>query len=165
MATLASGCSNNAGNKREAQQITCVNNLHVIAMAFKTWEGDNDDQFPFNVSTNASGTKELCAPDKDGFDRNAYLYLKIMGEQGYLTVPKLLICPQDRSKKAATNWESLQPENVTYLFCFGTNVVDANPHEILAVCPIDGNVLHTDGTVVEKRPSVNETGQHPMQVR
>ena len=33
---------------------------------------------PFNANTNAGGSLELCAPDKDGFDRNAYLYLKTM---------------------------------------------------------------------------------------
>ena len=70
---------------------------------------------------------------------------------GELTVPLLLICPQDHSKQAAANWESLRAENITCRFHFGTNVSDANPHEILAVCPIDGNVLYCDGHVEEHK--------------
>lgn len=165
MAALFAGCSKNTEDKREAQQITCVNNLHEIAVAFKTWEGDHGDQYPCNVSTNAGGAKELCAPDKDAFDRNAYLYLKTMGSQGYLTVPKLLICPQDRSTKQAARWEDSQPTNITYRFRFGTNVTDANPHEILAVCPIDGNVLYADGTVVEEDKAGDKHSHNLMQVR
>jgi len=165
MAALAAGCSNSTEDKREAQQITCVNNLHMIAAVFLEWERDHGDQYPCNVSTNAGGAREFCAPDKDGFDRNAYLYLKTMGKEGYLTVPKLLICPQDRSTKPAASWEDLQAANITYRFRCGTNVTDANPPEILAVCPVDGNILYADGKVVEKHPTPNEAGQYPMQVR
>jgi len=76
------------------QKITCVNNLKQIGLAFRIWEGDHGDQYPFNVSTNAGGALELCSPDKDGFDRNAWLYLKTMTNDDELTVPLLLICPR-----------------------------------------------------------------------
>jgi hypothetical protein len=148
-------------NGPRAQHINCVNNLKQIYIAFRLWEGDHGDQHPFNVSTNAGGTLELCAVDKDGFDSNAYLYLRLMTNE--LTVPKLLICPQDRSKKAAPNWTDLQPENISYRFRSGTNVIEANPHEVLAVCPIDGNILYCDGTV-KGEPVEDENGQHPMRV-
>jgi hypothetical protein len=63
--------------------------------------------------------------------------------------PLLLACPQDGSKRAASNWVNLGSENVTYRLRSGTNVSDTNPHEILAVCPIDGNILYCDGRAVK----------------
>jgi hypothetical protein len=138
--------------ERKAQHITCVNNLKQIGLAFRLWEGDHGDQYPFNVSTNAGGTLEFCVVGKDGFDRNTFLHFQVMSNE--LSTPKLLICPQDRSKKAATNWTSLGPENITYRLRSGRNVSEANPRAILAVCPVDGNVLYTDGTVLDKNGKI-----------
>jgi hypothetical protein len=143
------GCDRSHQDEPRAQQITCINNLKQIGLAFRIWEGDHGDQYPFNTSTNAGGSMELCAVGKDGFDSNAFLHFKAMAGDDYLRVPLLLVCPQDRSKKAATNWANLRAGNVTYRLRSGTNVIEANPHEILVVCPIDGNILYCDGTVVK----------------
>jgi hypothetical protein len=92
----------------------------------------------------------LVLPDKDGFDNNAFIYLKNMtGELG-LTTPLLLICPQDKSKRVAVGWTNLQPKNISYRFRSGIKVSPDNPREILAVCPIDGNILYCDGSVLGK---------------
>jgi len=160
-AFLVAGCDQSNHDVRKAQHINCVNNLKQIGFAFKIWEINHGDQYPFNVSTNAGGTMELCAVGKDGFDSNAFLHFKtLIGDDG-LRVPLLLFCPQDRSKKAATNWDSLGPENVTYRLHSGTNVNDLHPREILAVCPVDGNVLFCDGTVFEKGVKP-ESKQNPL---
>jgi hypothetical protein len=148
-------------NGRVAQKINCVNNLKQIGLAFRIWDGDHGDQYPFNVSTNAGGTMEFCAVGKDGFDSNAFLHFKAMAGEDYLRVPLLLVCPQDHSKKAATNWASLGSENVTYRLRSGKNVSDTNPHAVLAVCPVDGNVLYCDGTVMEKGVKP-ESKQNPL---
>ena len=132
------------------QEINCVNNLKQIGLTFRLWKGDHGDQYPFNVSTNAGGTLELCAVDKDGFYSNSFLHFKAMTGDDYLRVPLLLVCPQDHTKRAATNWASLGPDNVTYRLRSGTKASDANSHTIFAVCPIDGNVLYCDGTVLDK---------------
>jgi hypothetical protein len=151
-------------SERKAQKISCINNLKQIGLAFRIWEGDHGDQYPFNISTNAGGTLELCALGKDGFDRNTFLHFKAMRGDDYLRAPLLLVCPQDRSKKAATNWASLGPENVTYRLRSGKNVSDANPHAILAVCPVDGNILYCDGTVSDKAGNVPAEHEHELSV-
>ncbi len=44
-----------AAAKRKAQRINCVNNLKEIGLAFRVWEGDNNDQYPMAVSTKSGG--------------------------------------------------------------------------------------------------------------
>ena len=50
-------------------------------------------------------------------------------------------------RPAATNFASLRPENVTYRLCTGDTVTEEDPEEVLAVCPIEGNMLYCDGSV------------------
>jgi hypothetical protein len=145
LTAVLTGCNQGHPVERKVQEITCVNNLKQIGLAFRIWAGDHGDQFPFNVSTNAGGTMELCTVGKDDFDASAFLHFQIMSNE--LNSSLVLVCPQDSTKQAATNWVSLRPKNVTYLLRTGTNITEANPREILAVCPVDGNVLYCDGTV------------------
>ncbi len=126
-----------------AQKIDCVNNLRQIGLAFRTWAVDHADQYPFNVSTNDGGTRELCVRDRDGFEVDPALHLQIITNADELTTPMLLICPEDHSKKPATTFKDLRSENVTYKLQTRTNT----PKTGLLVCPIDGNRLYSDGTV------------------
>ncbi len=135
--------------KNRAQEINCRNNMKSIGLVFRTWAIDNNDQFPFNVSTNEGGTLELCAVGPDGFDRNAVFHFQVMSNE--LSTPKVLVCPGDTQKQAALDFRSLQPANVSYRVRSGTNINDANPQEILAVCPIHGNELRCDGSVMTRR--------------
>ncbi|MES1180274.1 MAG: hypothetical protein ABUL66_00260 [Verrucomicrobiota bacterium] len=149
---LLLGCDARHQDERKAQRIACVNNLKQIGLAFRIWEGDHDDQFPFNASTNAGGTRELCASGKDGFDANACLHFQVMSNE--LNSTLVLICPQDRTKQSAVDFGRLTAANVTYRLRSGTNISDAHPREILAVCPVDGNILYCDGTVLDKNGKV-----------
>lgn len=137
------GCkkSGESVDKPEAMQITCVNNLKQIGLEFRIWEGDHKDKYPFDVSTNDGGVMELV-PVKDGVRQNSYLVFQCMSNE--LRSPILLICPQDKSKLIAATWGSLSESNVSYIFPAN------NSSNVMAVCPIDGNILYSDGTVLEK---------------
>jgi hypothetical protein len=141
----------------QAQAITCANNLKQIGLSFRTWAIDHDDHFPFNLSTNAGGTLEFCAMGSDGFDRNAALHFQVVSNE--LSTPKLLVCPEDRSRKPATGFQSIQASNVTYRLHSGTNLNESNPTAVLARCPVDGNTLHCDGSItpgkVDREPPWN----------
>jgi len=66
-----------------------------------------------------------------------------------LTVPLLLVCPQDSSKSAAVDWSNLGLENISYKFTASYKIIP-DSKEILAVCPVDGYILYCDGTVLDK---------------
>ena len=143
LALVLVGCSKQENpyvDEKKAIDITCVNNLKQIGIAFRIWAGDNGDKFPFAVSTNAGGVMELVGA-KNGLRQNSYLVFQCMSNE--ISAPLVLICPQDKSKHAATNWAALTEANVSYVAPADTN--------ILAICPVDGNILHVDGTVTEKK--------------
>ena len=132
-----------------AQKITCVNNLKQIGLAIRTFAIDNDGRFPFNLSTNSGGTLELCRRGSGGFDSNAAIHFQVASNE--LSTPKILVCPKDRSKKPATVFSLLTADNVTYRLRTGTNITEEGPKKVLAECPIDGNKLYTDGSVMDSK--------------
>jgi hypothetical protein len=131
--------------KSRAESINCVNNLKQIGLAFRVWELDNHDQFPFNVSTNAGGTMELVLRGGDGNDRNPALHFQILSNE--LSTPKILVCPADRLKLAALDFRNLTAANVTYQLRTLPGVNSTNPQQVLATCPIHHHVLLADGSV------------------
>jgi competence protein ComGC len=76
----------------------CANNLKQIGLAFKTWALDNGDRFPMSVSTNEGGTMELCAGP------NAFAHFAVMSNE--LSTPAVLVCPEDKKRHWATNFDS-----------------------------------------------------------
>ena len=148
---------------QKVRPVECIHNLQQIGIAFRIWQGEHDDKMPFAISTNSGGTLELCTSDKDGFDFSSYLHLKAIYKDGELRTPLVLVCPQDKSKKPAKDFEGISAENVTYRIRSVLN--GGSQLEILAICPIDGNVLYTDGTVKESHPKPIVPGEpRPMRL-
>jgi len=135
--------------------ITCVNNLKQIGIGFRLWSGDHGDKNPFEVSTNAGGTRELTLAGADGYYQNVWLFLQAMSNE--LTIPLLLICPQDTQKQPAAAWANLTATDISYQFPVATNGSTGKP-KILPVCPVDGNILYDDGSVL---PSKQYLASHP----
>ena len=131
--------------KSRAQTISCVNNLKQVGLAFKIWELDHNSQFPFAVSTNAGGTLELVSLGADGVDLNPAIHFQVLSNE--LSTPRILICPADRMKTPALTFQMLSAGNVSYALHAAPTVNSSNGTQVLAVCPIHHNVLHTDGSV------------------
>ena len=132
-----------------AQEISCFNNMKQIGLAFVMWANDHDDQFPFNVKTNAGGTLEFCARGERGFEEDATPHFLVMTNE--LFSPKILVCPADPTRQPATNWASVTASNVTYRVRTGLSVTRSRPGEVLTICPIHQSVGKADGSVERRR--------------
>lgn len=135
--------------KSKAQSVACVNNMKQICLAARVWSLDHGDQFCFNVSTSTGGSLESCQPGGDNYDRSAFLHFQVMSNE--LTTPKILVCPEDKTKQAAAVFAELQSWNVSYQLRTGKEINDTNPNEVLIYCPIHHHTGRTDGSVQQGR--------------
>lgn len=131
--------------KEKAVRINCASNLKQVGLAFRIWEGDHNDRFPFNVSTNQGGTRELSLLGTNGFDQNGWIHLQVMSN--FLVNPIILVCPADDAKHPASDFSHLTVLNCSYLIRSGSNIDETYPQSILAICPFHHNVLLVDGSV------------------
>ena len=134
-----------AAAKRKAQEINSSNNLKEIGIAFRIWEGDHNDQYPFYVSQAQGGVKEICRTDANGYVLNPAAVFMVMSNE--LSTPRILVCPNDPAKSVATDFAHLTAGNISYQLRSGPDVNDSHPEAVLAVDPINRLVLHCDGSV------------------
>jgi hypothetical protein len=123
------------------------NNLKQIFLSFMLWAQKHNGNYPFNVSQAEGGTRELCDRDSEGFEKNPAPVFMVMSNALWTT--KVLICPNDKTKSAAADFASLTTNNISYKLRTGANVSLDHPSEVLAIDPINGLVLHCDGSVQE----------------
>jgi prepilin-type N-terminal cleavage/methylation domain-containing protein len=85
-----------AAAKRKAQRINCVSNLKQVGIAFRLWEGDNQDRYPMAVSTQYNGAREKISTSVDSTPDAGYgitnVFVVMSNE---LSTPKILLCPAD----------------------------------------------------------------------
>jgi uncharacterized membrane protein len=125
--------------------IQSINNLKQIGIAFRIWEGNHGDKYPFNVSQAQGGTRELCQPDGNGYEQNPAPTFKVLANA--LGSPKLLVCPGDPAKHPAASFASLTADNISYQLRTGPDINDQNPQAVLMVDPVNGAALFCDGSV------------------
>ena len=102
----------------QALRIQCINYLKQIGLGARIWANDNHDVFP---------------PD----------FLSMSNE---LSTPKILVCPGDKARTVAKNWNEFGPANVSYEF-LNPNGSEDNPYVVLVRCPVHGIVCLSDGSV------------------
>jgi prepilin-type N-terminal cleavage/methylation domain-containing protein len=113
-----------AAAKRKAQRINCVSNLKQIGLAFRLWEGDNNDKYPMTVPFAQGGAQEFVysggggGGPSSGKLNEGVVFMVMSNELG---TPGVLVCPSD-TRNAATNFST---STVAPLGQFQTNTVTA----------------------------------------
>jgi competence protein ComGC len=87
-------------------EVRCANNLKNVGLAFRIFASDNNDRFPFELSVNDGGTRELHASGQP------FHTFKVLSNE--LSAPKITICPQDKQKKASESWTNFTDANLSY---------------------------------------------------
>jgi prepilin-type processing-associated H-X9-DG protein len=103
--------------------INCVMNLKQAGLAFRIWEGDNNNLYPMAVSTSIGGAEELTAANNV-----AGIFLVMSNE---LSNPFILHCPVDASHTMTRSFgPGFNRSHISYFVNVDvTN--DSDPHSIL----------------------------------
>jgi len=119
-----------AASKAKAKQIACLNNLKQMSLGLRIWANDNADKYPWNLSMTNGGSSD--SPDWTD-------HFRVCSNE--LSTPRILLCPADIKKKAATNWISASGDaHISYFV--GTTAAEERPQTILLG---DHNVTGADG--------------------
>jgi len=106
---------------RRGTGISCVNNLKQIGLAFRQWSLDKSE-YPYQQSVTNGGTKELVS--------SGITYIHFLVLSNELNTPRILVCPADTTRIAATNWTSFRNGNLSYFV--GINASEASPQMFLS---------------------------------
>jgi prepilin-type processing-associated H-X9-DG protein len=119
--------------QRSSRISWCINDLKQIGLAFRVWEGDNNDKYPMSVSITNGGTMELVDSG------TVWRHFEVMSNE--LNTPKVLLCPNDTDPKRtmATAWESTPSASYDLQFTgnsntsyfVGVDASDTNPKMFL----------------------------------
>jgi type II secretory pathway pseudopilin PulG len=103
---------------KRAIRINCINNLKQVGLSFQIWAGDNNDHTPMQVSMNNGGTREFVDTT------NVFAHFRALSNE--LNTPRVLVCPEDKKRTAATNfiWD-LDNSHLSYFAGVDANMTNA----------------------------------------
>lgn len=120
--------------KAKAVRIKCASNLKQVGLAFRIWEGDNQDKYPQELVGQVQvlpGTTTWAAVP--GAQANVFQTYMVMSNE--LSNPQVIVCPADE-RTAATNFTSdfisTVAKNTRCSFFVGKDADETNPQMFLS---------------------------------
>ncbi len=111
-----------ASAKRKAQRVACADNLKQIGLSYRVWGGDHNDKYPMQIAVTNGGAREQALTG------DAVAIFRGMSNE--LGTPKILICPADPIRFAATNFNRDLNGKISYFV--NVDASDAYPQMILS---------------------------------
>lgn len=100
----------------------CANTLKQVGDAFQDWAGDHNNTFPTDIPDKNGGAMEAVASGKP------VPFFQVMSNE--ISTPKILICPEDKYRHAATDFNALTGRNLSYFA--GLDGKPGEPQSILS---------------------------------
>lgn len=92
--------------REKARRIACVSNQKNIGLSFRIWSGDHEERYPALVSVTNGGVMELAG--------KGMVFPNLLVMSNELATPKILICPEERSRQFVTTFSALTDANLSY---------------------------------------------------
>lgn len=114
--------------KAKADRISCVGHLKNIGLANRIFATDNNDLFPWEKKR-APTTNQHSFPDLSNLTASEQVNRIFRTLSNELFTPKIIACPADKRKPAAT-WDDLTTNNIGYFL--GTSSEEGYPQSLMA---------------------------------
>jgi prepilin-type processing-associated H-X9-DG protein len=106
LAVLAAMLLPSLSGSRRSPVFACMSQLKQIDLGFQMSAADNGGRFPIQNAVANGGTREFIYSD--------HVFPHFQKISSLLVQPKLLACPLDKTRLAATTWEALNDLNLSY---------------------------------------------------
>src|SRR4051812_4654882 len=142
-----------ASTRSDSTRAGCYNNLRLLGIAIHRWGSDHDDRVPWSVSTTEGGTRSS--------GKTAIGWTELLPLSNELRSARILVCPQDKTTKAADDFSSgsrgflnsgFRGNALSYCVYYDSNLV--RPQSVLlsdrdfstgggiGTCSVGGNGVH-----------------------
>lgn len=128
------------GGKAKAGRISCVNGIKQIGLAYRMWANDNSSQLPWMVESSPSNSGTLSSGGTLSYaaSTNAWRHFQIISNE--VNTPKVLVCPDDRSRTKVATWDVFANNNHLSYFV-GLDASEVLPQTVLSG---DRNLANSD---------------------